>query len=79
MKSQFTEKHNLVGVSSWSYGCAAVSGFLLFMRFFIVLLRMDCMGFLQRWPSKEIGLRELFLQMEAHLSVLPRGRGTVPK
>ena len=71
VKSQFTEKHNLVGVSSWSYGCAAVSGFLLFMRFFIVLLRMDCMGFLQRWPSKEIGLIELFLQMEAHLSVLP--------
>ena len=68
MKSQFTEKHILVGVSSWSYGCAAVSVFLLF---FIVLLRMDCMGFLQRWPSKEIGLRELFLQMEAHLSVLP--------
>ena len=71
MKSQFTEKHNLVGVSSWTYGCAAVSGFSLFMIFLILLLRMDCMGCMPRWPSTGLGLIELLLQMEAHLSVLP--------
>ena len=70
MKSQFTEKHNLVGVSSWTYGCAAVSGFLLFMIFLIFLLRMDCMGCMPRWPSTGLGLIELLLQMEAHLSAL---------
>ena len=79
MKSQSTEKHILVGVSSWSYGCAVVSGFLLFMIFLILLLRMDCTECMPRWPSTGLGLMRKLLQMEAHLSVLPRGRGTVPK
>ena len=76
MKSQSTEKHILVGVSSWSYGCAVVSGFLLFMIFLILLLRMDCT---ECMPSTGLGLMRKLLQMEAHLSVLPRRRGTVPK
>ena len=70
MKSQSTEKHILVGVSSWSYGCAVVSGFLLFMIFLILLLRMDCTECMPRWPSTGLGLIELLLQMEAHLSAL---------
>ena len=70
VKSQFTEKHNLVGVSSWTYGCAAVSGFSLFMIFLILLLRMDCMGCMQRWPSTGLGLMRRLLLMEAHLFAL---------
>ena len=70
VKSQFTEKHNLVGVSSWTYGCAAVSSFLLFTRSLILLLRMDCTECMPRWPSTGLGLIELLLQMEAHLSAL---------
>ena len=70
MKSQFTEKHNLVGVSSWTYGCAAVRCLLLFMIFLILLLRMDCTGCMPRWPGTGLGLIELLLQMEAHHFVL---------
>ena len=70
VKSVLTKKHDLVGVSSWTYGCAAVSCFLLFMIFLILLLRMDCTECMPRWPSTELGLIELLLQMEGHLSAL---------
>ena len=70
MKNALTKKHDLVGVSSWTYGCAAVSGFSLFMIFLILLLRMDCMGCMQRWPSTGLGLMRKLLLMEAHLFAL---------
>ena len=70
MKNALTKKHDLVGVSSWTYGCAAVSCFLLFTRSLILLLRMDCTECMPRWPSTGLGLIELLLQMEGHLSAL---------
>ena len=70
LKNRRTNQHNLVGVVSWGYGCAAVSCFLLFMIFLILLLRMDCTGCMPRWPSTGLGLIELLLQMEGHLSAL---------
>ena len=71
VKNEFTKKHNLVGVVSWQYGCAVVSVFLLFLGFLIFFPRMDYTECMPRWPSTGLGLMELLLQMEAHLSVLP--------
>ena len=70
MKNALTKKHDLVGVSIWTYGCAAVRCFLLFMIYLILILRMDFTGCMPRWPSTGLGLIELLLQMEAHLSAL---------
>ena len=70
MKNALTKKHDLVGVSSWTYGCAAVSCFLLFTRSLILLLRMDCTECMPRWPSTGLGLMRKLLLMEAHLSAL---------
>ena len=70
MKNVLTKKHDLVGVSSWTYGCAAVRCLLLFMIFLILLLRMDCTGCMPRWPSTGLGLMRKLLLMEAHLSAL---------
>ena len=70
VKNVLTKKHDLVGVSSWTYGCAAVSCFLLFTRSLILLLRMDCTGCMPRWPSTGLGSMRKLLLMEAHLSAL---------
>ena len=70
MKNALTKKHYFVGVSSWTYGCAAVSSFLLFMKFLILLLRMDCTECMQRWPSTGLGLMRKLLLMEGHLFAL---------
>ena len=66
VKNALTKKHDLVGVVSWGSGCATVSCSWLPTTFFIFLLRMDCTGCMQRWPSTGLGLIELLLQMAAH-------------
>ena len=63
VKSSSTNQHDLVGVVSWGYGCAAVSKLFFFLSFHS-FLRMDCMVCTRRLLSLGHGLTQRLPPME---------------